>query len=235
MTSHTCLLSFDLRRTCWLNAFKDFNSAEKTVVNAKIYRYYNPFYYVLIYTLASEENTIQSQKCLFFKDMYFLHRNVFFFIKMYFLHNNFFLRRCLVFIKKNVYSLLPVENICNNFHFGLLSVKTNFCSYLQDKSYKRNSILYKNWKHWFLQILFSVFSYTTPDSSRTERFDTYVDPRVKDGHALNRYQGRVSWTSPEGIPFTLDYSADGGGFHPQANHLPDSPNHRSYFVIGLKA
>lgn len=81
----------------------------------------------------------------------------------------------------------------------------------------------------------SVFSYTTPDSSRTERFDTYVDPRVKDGHALNRYQGRVSWTSPEGIPFSLDYSADGGGFHPQANHLPDSPNHRSYFVIGLKA
>lgn len=77
---------------------------------------------------------------------------------MYFLHNNFFLCRCLVFIKKNVYSLLPVENICNNFHFGLLSVKTNFCSYLQDKSYKRNAILYKNWKHWFHKssFLFSV-------------------------------------------------------------------------------
>ncbi|KAG8333499.1 hypothetical protein J6590_000649 [Homalodisca vitripennis] len=72
------------------------------------------------------------------------------------------------------------------------------------------------------------FSYTAPGgTAHSEYVDSYsISP---DKNPINRITGRVSWRSPEGIPFTLNYVADGKGFHPEGNHLPSSPLHRQYF------
>ena len=36
-------------------------------------------------------------------------------------------------------------------------------------------------------------------------------------------QGSVSWLSPDGVQYTLNYLADENGFQPEGDHLPVAP------------
>jgi hypothetical protein len=47
--------------------------------------------------------------------------------------------------------------------------------------------------------------------------------KVIDGQLGSVKSGSYSWISPEGIPFSLSYTADENGFRPVASHLPVPP------------
>ncbi|XP_055317737.1 larval cuticle protein 65Ag1-like [Sitodiplosis mosellana] len=50
-----------------------------------------------------------------------------------------------------------------------------------------------------------------------------TQPRSADETAAYATQGEFSWTAPDGQHFSVHYTADASGFHPEAAHLPVSP------------
>ncbi|CAD7090708.1 unnamed protein product [Hermetia illucens] len=63
-----------------------------------------------------------------------------------------------------------------------------------------------------------------PDGSYQYSYDTTNGIAAQEqGVGAVRAQGGFSYTSPEGIPIQVAYTADENGFQPQGNHLPQIP------------
>ncbi|CAD7090696.1 unnamed protein product [Hermetia illucens] len=63
-----------------------------------------------------------------------------------------------------------------------------------------------------------------PDGSYHYAFETTNGIAAQEqGVGGHQAQGASSYTSPEGIPIQLAYSADENGFHPEGAHLPIPP------------
>lgn len=65
------------------------------------------------------------------------------------------------------------------------------------------------------------FAYETSDGvSRSEEAE--LKNAGSENEAMS-VRGSITWTSPEGLTFTLNYIADENGFQPQGDHLPVAP------------
>ncbi|CAD7090693.1 unnamed protein product [Hermetia illucens] len=64
----------------------------------------------------------------------------------------------------------------------------------------------------------------SPDGSYQWSFDTSNGIAAQEqGVGSVKAAGASSYTSPEGIPIQLTYTADENGFHPEGAHLPVPP------------
>lgn len=70
----------------------------------------------------------------------------------------------------------------------------------------------------------SYASDISPDGSYQYAFETSNGIAAQErGIGGVQAAGASSYTSPEGIPIQLTYTADENGFQPQGNHLPQPP------------
>jgi hypothetical protein len=68
----------------------------------------------------------------------------------------------------------------------------------------------------------SVYSYQTGDGTTAQESGYVKNPGSRDLEAQT-VQGSYSYTSPEGTPITVTYTADENGFRAQGAHLPVAP------------
>uniref|UniRef100_A0A2A4J2I4 Uncharacterized protein n=1 Tax=Heliothis virescens TaxID=7102 RepID=A0A2A4J2I4_HELVI len=66
------------------------------------------------------------------------------------------------------------------------------------------------------------YSYETGNGIAAQEQGYLKNAGVKDAEAQVA-QGSFTYTSPEGIPISLSYTADENGFQPQGAHLPTPP------------
>lgn len=62
-----------------------------------------------------------------------------------------------------------------------------------------------------------------PDGSYSYSFETSNGIRSQEAGNANGVSGAFSFSSPDGTPIALTYTADENGFHPQGAHLPILP------------
>lgn len=67
------------------------------------------------------------------------------------------------------------------------------------------------------------FSHQTSNGIAASEQGTLNQPRSADATAAYTVQGQFSYTGPDGQQYTLRYTADENGFHPEAAHLPVAP------------
>jgi hypothetical protein len=68
----------------------------------------------------------------------------------------------------------------------------------------------------------SVYSYQTGDGTTAQETGYLKNPGSRELEAQT-VQGSYSYTSPEGTPITVTYTADENGFRAQGAHLPVAP------------
>lgn len=62
-----------------------------------------------------------------------------------------------------------------------------------------------------------------PDGSYASSFETSNGIQVQEAGNANGVSGAFSYTSPDGTPIALTFTADENGFQPQGAHLPTPP------------
>ncbi|GFG37115.1 hypothetical protein Cfor_05777 [Coptotermes formosanus] len=67
-----------------------------------------------------------------------------------------------------------------------------------------------------------AYSYQTADGTTAQESGYLKNPGSRDLEAQS-VQGSYSYTSPEGTPITVTYTADENGFRAQGAHLPVAP------------
>ncbi|KAL1455377.1 hypothetical protein WDU94_009476 [Cyamophila willieti] len=66
------------------------------------------------------------------------------------------------------------------------------------------------------------FAFESGNGIQVQEQGELKNPGVKDGEAIAA-QGASAYTSPEGVPITLQWYADETGYHPSGAHLPTPP------------
>lgn len=65
------------------------------------------------------------------------------------------------------------------------------------------------------------FSYENSDGSQREEFGHILSPDTEDEHM--KVNGSFSYVGPDGITYTVKYTADDQGFHPEGDHFKVPP------------
>lgn len=74
-------------------------------------------------------------------------------------------------------------------------------------------------------MLIYIFVYRSQTSNGISASEqgTLSQPRSADEQAAYAVQGEFSWTAADGQTYTVRYTADADGFHPEGAHLPVAP------------
>lgn len=68
-----------------------------------------------------------------------------------------------------------------------------------------------------------TYSFKTSNGISAAESGSLVQPKSADETAAYATQGEFSWTAPDGQQFTIHYTADATGYHPEGAHLPVAP------------
>ena len=70
---------------------------------------------------------------------------------------------------------------------------------------------------------FTQYRHQTSNGISASEQGTLTQPRSVDETAAYAVQGEFSWTAADGQTYSVRYTADADGFHPEAAHLPTPP------------